>query len=320
MTQSLLGVQAVILWWFDWSGHITVAWLVLLSLMAGAINAFDIPARQSLMIELVGREDVVDAIALNSSGFNVARVIGPALAAIVIDRLGLAWCFAINSVSFLLVLIGLSMIRLAVQSRASGGRRGGGRRVVDGRAGRGSAVHGAHEAGGAAHDARGSVFGVRHSVSGADAGVRAGRAAWWRADVRYVARRSGDRRGDRRAVAGDDRSSRASRSVAGVRVGVILRVPVSVLVHADIVVVGAAAGAGGFRDDSEQRTGERVAADAVAGSFARTGHGGVRVRVCGGGADRLAVGGGGGRSCGNAGGGGRWRGGAVAVRGGGCCG
>lgn len=113
LTQALLGVQAAILWWFDWSGHITVGWLVLLSLVAGSINAFDIPARQSLMIELVGREDVVDAIALNSSGFNVARVIGPALAAIVIDRLGLAWCFAINSVSFLLVLIGLSMIRLA---------------------------------------------------------------------------------------------------------------------------------------------------------------------------------------------------------------
>ncbi|MGH7646578.1 MAG: MFS transporter, partial [Gemmatimonadaceae bacterium] len=115
ITQGLLGVQALILWWFDWSGHITVAWLALLSLVAGSISAFDIPARQSLMIEFVGREDVVDAIALNSSGFNVARIIGPALAAIVIDRLGLAWCFGINSVSFLLVLIGLSMIRLAAR-------------------------------------------------------------------------------------------------------------------------------------------------------------------------------------------------------------
>ena len=120
ITQALLMVQAGILWWFDWSGHITVAWLALLSLVAGAISAFDIPARQSLMIELVGREDVVDAIALNSSGFNVARVIGPAVAAVVIDRLGLAWCFAINSVSFLLVLVGLSMIRLtAAAARAA---------------------------------------------------------------------------------------------------------------------------------------------------------------------------------------------------------
>jgi MFS family permease len=127
ITQGLLGVQALILWWFDWSGHITVAWLALLSLVAGSINAFDIPARQSLMIELVGREDVVDAIALNSSGFNVARIIGPALAAIVIDRLGLAWCFGINSVSFLLVLIGLSMIRLAARpARPTGAAAEGG--------------------------------------------------------------------------------------------------------------------------------------------------------------------------------------------------
>ncbi|HXE59423.1 MAG TPA: MFS transporter [Gemmatimonadaceae bacterium] len=125
LTQALLGVQAAILWWFDWSGHITVAWLALLSLVAGSISAFDIPARQALMIELVGREDVVDAIALNSSGFNVARVIGPALAAIVIDRLGLAWCFAINSVSFLLVLIGLSMIRLAPGAMRAAGAAAG---------------------------------------------------------------------------------------------------------------------------------------------------------------------------------------------------
>jgi len=124
-TQSLLLVQAAVLWWFNWSGHITVAWLVLLSLVAGSISAFDIPARQSLMIELVGREDVVDAIALNSSGFNVARVIGPALAAIVIYRLGLAWCFAINSVSFLLVLVGLSMIRLTASAERVAAANGG---------------------------------------------------------------------------------------------------------------------------------------------------------------------------------------------------
>lgn len=127
ITQALLGVQAAILWWFDWSGHITVVWLMLLSLANGSINAFDIPARQSLMIELVGREDVVDAIALNSSGFNVARIIGPAVAAIVIDRLGLAWCFGINTVSFLLVLFGLSMIRLAPRpDRAAVGATGAG--------------------------------------------------------------------------------------------------------------------------------------------------------------------------------------------------
>jgi MFS family permease len=84
VTQSLLLVEAVLLWWFLWSGHMTIVWLVLISLLGGTFNAFDIPARQALMIELVGREDLVDAIALNSSGFNLARIIGPSIAAVVI--------------------------------------------------------------------------------------------------------------------------------------------------------------------------------------------------------------------------------------------
>ncbi|HXY31612.1 MAG TPA: MFS transporter [Gemmatimonadaceae bacterium] len=112
VTQSLLLVQAALLWYMDWSGHITISWLVFLSLLGGMINAFDIPARQSLIIELVARDDLVDAIALNSTGFNLARIIGPAIAAIVIDRAGLAWCFALNALSYLLVLIGLMLIRL----------------------------------------------------------------------------------------------------------------------------------------------------------------------------------------------------------------
>jgi predicted MFS family arabinose efflux permease len=89
-----------------------------LALLGGVFTAFDIPARQALIIELVGREDVVDAIALNSSGFNLARIIGPSIAAIVISQFGLAWCFALNAVSYLLVLIGLFMIRLPPWTRA----------------------------------------------------------------------------------------------------------------------------------------------------------------------------------------------------------
>jgi MFS family permease len=118
ITQTLLLVEAALLWWFDWSGHMTIPWLVGLALLGGVFTAFDIPARQSLIIELVGREDVVDAIALNSSGFNLARIIGPSIAAIVISQFGLAWCFALNAVSYLLVLIGLFMIRLPPWARA----------------------------------------------------------------------------------------------------------------------------------------------------------------------------------------------------------
>lgn len=112
VTQSLLLVEAVLLWWFLWSGHMTIEWLVLISLLGGTFTAFDIPARQALMIELVGREDLVDAIALNSSGFNLARIIGPSIAAVVIAKFGLAWCFALNALSYLLVLISLFRIHL----------------------------------------------------------------------------------------------------------------------------------------------------------------------------------------------------------------
>ncbi|HEX5436728.1 MAG TPA: MFS transporter [Gemmatimonadaceae bacterium] len=112
ITQSLFLIQGVVLWWFVWSGHITIAWLVALSLANGSVNAFDIPSRQALIVELVGKEDLVNAIALNSSGFNLARVIGPAIGGVLIKVVGLAWCFALDAVSYLAVLIGLFMIVL----------------------------------------------------------------------------------------------------------------------------------------------------------------------------------------------------------------
>jgi MFS family permease len=112
IAQALLLLEATFLWWLTWSGHVTVGWLLGLSLFAGAVGSVEIPARQSLMIDLVGRDDLRDAIALNSSGFNLARIIGPAIAAAVISQLGLAWCFAINALSYLTVLIGLSRVSL----------------------------------------------------------------------------------------------------------------------------------------------------------------------------------------------------------------
>jgi predicted MFS family arabinose efflux permease len=89
--------------------------------MNGLISAFEIPARQSFIVELVGREDLVDAIALNSAGFNLARVVGPSIAAIVIGTLGAAWCFALNSMSYLAVLTGLFMIRVPAWQRVETG-------------------------------------------------------------------------------------------------------------------------------------------------------------------------------------------------------
>jgi predicted MFS family arabinose efflux permease len=76
------------------------------------ISAVEIPARQSLIVDLVGRDDVVDAIALNSGGFNLARIIGPSIAAAVIAAVGLAWCFGINALSYIAVIGCLTAIHL----------------------------------------------------------------------------------------------------------------------------------------------------------------------------------------------------------------
>src|ERR671914_2588152 len=111
-TQTLLLVEAALMWWFTWTGRITVPWLLALATFAGMVSAFDVPARQSLQVELVGKEDLLDAIALNSSGFNLARIIGPAIAAFIIAQAGLAWCFGVNALSYFAVLIGLLTIRL----------------------------------------------------------------------------------------------------------------------------------------------------------------------------------------------------------------
>jgi MFS family permease len=120
-TQTLLLVEAALMWWLTWTGLITVPRLLVLATFAGMVSAFDVPARQSLQIELVGKEDLLDAIALNSSGFNLARIIGPSIAAFVIAQAGLAWCFGINALSYFAVLIGLLAIRLpAAPARLTG--------------------------------------------------------------------------------------------------------------------------------------------------------------------------------------------------------
>jgi MFS family permease len=121
IAQVLLLVQASVLWWFTATDHLTIRWLIFLATMNGLISAFEIPARQSFIVELVGREDLVDAIALNSAGFNLARVVGPSVAAIVIGTLGAAWCFALNSMSYLAVLTGLFMIRVPAWERVETG-------------------------------------------------------------------------------------------------------------------------------------------------------------------------------------------------------
>src|SRR3984885_11804885 len=93
--------------------HIVTVWeIVVLAALLGAVNAFDIPARQSFLIDMVGREDLMNAIALNSSMFNGARVIGPAIAGLLVAWIGEGWCFFANGVSYIAVLVGLLLMKL----------------------------------------------------------------------------------------------------------------------------------------------------------------------------------------------------------------
>jgi MFS family permease len=114
--QALLAFEAAALWWLTWSGDVTIGWLIALAALNGLFSAFEIPARQSLVIELVGRDDLPGAIALNSSGFNLARVIGPSIGALVMASLGVAWCFGINTLSYAAVLASLFLMRLPAWS------------------------------------------------------------------------------------------------------------------------------------------------------------------------------------------------------------
>lgn len=110
--QWLLLIDAAALFALTLTGSVSIAWLLVLATASGVISAVEIPARQSLMVELVGREDLPQAIALNSSGFNLARIVGPALGALIIAKFGMAWAFGLRPLSSLAVLLGLSMIRL----------------------------------------------------------------------------------------------------------------------------------------------------------------------------------------------------------------
>lgn len=94
------------------SGRIEPAHIFVLATLLGIVNGFDIPARQAFAVELVGRQDLVNAIALNSTVFNAARVAGPAVAGILVAAVGEGWCFMINAVSYVAVITGLLRMHL----------------------------------------------------------------------------------------------------------------------------------------------------------------------------------------------------------------
>ncbi len=99
--------------------RVTVPEVFVLAALLGIVNAFDIPGRQSFLVDMVGKEDLMNAIALNSSMFNGARVVGPAVAGILVARFGEGWCFFINGVSYIAVITGLLMMNVHAPARIS---------------------------------------------------------------------------------------------------------------------------------------------------------------------------------------------------------
>jgi MFS family permease len=110
-TQSLLAVQAGALAAFALTGHATLPVLYALAVVQGAITTVDNPTRQAFVSEMVGAEEVTNAIGLNSAMFNLARVLGPAVGGLLIDTVGTSTCFVLNAVSFLAVIGGLLAMR-----------------------------------------------------------------------------------------------------------------------------------------------------------------------------------------------------------------
>jgi MFS family permease len=109
-TQGVLMVLAFSLAALTLSGHVEIWHLFAIALAVGCVNGFDIPVRQAFLSDLVGKKELMNAVALNASMFHGARMVGPAIAGLVIYRLGEGWCFFVNGVSFLAVLASLLAI------------------------------------------------------------------------------------------------------------------------------------------------------------------------------------------------------------------
>jgi MFS family permease len=113
VTQVLAMLQSLTLAALTLSGHINIGWVIALTLAQGFISAVEIPTRQSFVVHMVeDRADLTNAIALNSSNFNIARLIGPAIAGLVVAAVGEGYCFLIDGLSYIAVIAGLLMMRL----------------------------------------------------------------------------------------------------------------------------------------------------------------------------------------------------------------
>jgi MFS family permease len=111
VTQTAAGILAFILGLLVITNQVQVWHVFVLALLLGVVNSFDMPVRQAFVVEMVGREDIANAVALNSANFNVTRIIGPAIAGLAIAAIGLHPLFFINAISYIAVVIGLFLMR-----------------------------------------------------------------------------------------------------------------------------------------------------------------------------------------------------------------
>jgi len=109
-TQAAMALCALVLAGLTLGGWVRYWHILVLAALVGTARAFDTPARQAFFVEMVGREDLMNAIALNSSVFNLARVVGPALAGLVIKLIGTGWAFLANGLSYFAVIYALAMM------------------------------------------------------------------------------------------------------------------------------------------------------------------------------------------------------------------
>src|SRR4029079_9570907 len=120
VTQTVSMLQSFALAALTLSGRISVGWIIALSIVQGVVNAFDMPGRQAFLLTMIdNREDLGNAIALNSSMVNVARLIGPSIAGIVIAATNEGWCFFVDGISYAAVIVALLRMQLAARPQAA---------------------------------------------------------------------------------------------------------------------------------------------------------------------------------------------------------
>ena len=117
-TQSLLLAQAVALAWVVSAGVVRPWMVIALAAVYGVVSTFDLPARQTFVVDMTGKADLPNGIALNAAAFNTARILGPAVAGVLVATVGEAGCFWLNALSFLAVIVSLFMMRGPVGARA----------------------------------------------------------------------------------------------------------------------------------------------------------------------------------------------------------